>query len=313
MIKARTTFLTAVAIFLFVGLPASAKKAEPAHGPHEAYGARAEIVIKDIPYVEGVRGQKKLKLDVYSNPHEGLQPVVVMIHGGAWIKGDKSMDNKVYICKVLANNGYVVFTINYRLAPAHILKKQVEDAMAAVIWVKQHAEEYGGDPERVGVTGGSAGGHLGAMVAWASEDPYFIPTGNPAGDIDSDVLVAALYYPVIDLDETLKTNTRSATPLARPLLTGKSGKAYRQALKHLSPHNHVDPDIPPTMFMTGDADALDLYPQSVDYQRKLTELGVDSRLYTAPGKDHGFTWQYWEPESVESVVEMVEFFDGYLK
>jgi acetyl esterase/lipase len=111
----------------------------PAPGPHEAFGGRAEIVIKDVPYVADRPEDKQLRLDIYSNPHEGLWPVVVMIHGGGWIEGDKTMDNKVWICKCLANNGYVTFTINYRLMPRAKLKKQAEDCMAAVIWVKQHA------------------------------------------------------------------------------------------------------------------------------------------------------------------------------
>jgi acetyl esterase/lipase len=238
--------------------------------------------------------------------------VAVMIHGGGWIEGDKTMDNKVYICKVLANNGYVVFTINYRLLPEARVKKQVEDAMAAVIWVKEHAEEYGGDPERIGVMGGSAGGHIGALVAWASDDPWFEPTGYE-GALDSDVKVAALYYPVIDFHRTMKDVGKWAAPLGGLLFTGKAGKPYKKALQHLSPHNHVDADCPPTLFLTGDADEINLYPQSVEYTKKLKDLGIDSKLYTAPGKKHGFTWNYWEKESVESVEEIVEFFDKYLK
>jgi acetyl esterase/lipase len=297
----------------------AAKKPEPPHGPHEAYDAKAEIVIKDVPYVKGKEHNKKLQLDIYSNPHQGLQPVVVMIHGGAWFKGTKSYDNKVYICQVLANHGYVVFTINYRLAPANHLKTQAEDAMGAVIWVKRHAKEYGGDPTRVGVAGGSAGGHLGALVAWASDDPYFIPTGQAGSTLDSDVKAAALYYPVLDLDRTLRENVASLAhlkgllPLGRLLLVGSVGQRYQEALQHLSPSNHLKASDPPSLFMTGDADSLHLYPQSVEYQKKLQALGVDARLYTAPGKDHGFTWQYWEPETTASVQAMVKLFDQYLK
>lgn len=304
--------ILALALVLFLA-GFAAKKPEPAHGPHEAYDAKAEIVIKDVPYVQGRERNKKLQLDIYSNPHEGLWPVVVMIHGGAWFKGTKSYDNKVYICQVLANHGYVVFTINYRLAPAHHLKTQTEDAMGAVIWVKQHAREYGGDPTRVGVAGGSAGGHLGALVAWASDDPYFVPTGQAGSTIDSDVKAAALYYPVLDLDRTLRDNVKRLTPVAELVLVGHAGKKYRAALEHLSPSNHLKPGDPPSLFMTGDADSLHLYPQSVEYQKKLAALGVDARVYTAPGKDHGFTWQYWEPETTASVQAMVKLFDQYLK
>ena len=301
-----------LALGLALSAPAYAKKKPVPPGPHEAYDARAEIVVKDVPYVPGSKNPKH-RLDVYSNPHEGLWPAVVMIHGGGWIKGTKSYDNKVWICQVLANHGYVVFTIDYRLAPWTKLQGQAEDAMSAVIWVKEHAREYGGDPTRVGVTGGSAGGHLGALVAWASDDPYFVPTGRKGSDLDSDVRAAALFYPVLDLDQTLQENTKGFTPVARLLLVGKVGKSYRKALDHLSPSNELDASDPPTLFLTGDADELDLYPQSVAYAEKLKALGIDGRLYTAHGKMHGFTWQYWEPESTGAVAAAVKLFDQYLK
>ncbi len=302
--------LLVMSVLIFVSC--GVKKGDPP-APHEAYGGRAEIVEYDLPYVPSMSDNEALKLDVYSNPHEGSQPVAVMIHGGGWREGDKSMDNKVWICKVLANRGYVVFTLNYRLVPGVNMKQQVEDVMAGVIWVKEHAARYGGDPDRVGVIGGSAGGHLAALVAWASDDPYFNPTGALQSDYDSDVKVAGLYYPVIDLDRTFKDVGDGLSPLAGLYFTGKTGDDYREALIHLSPRNHVDANAVPAIFLTGDADELDLYPQSVKYSERLREMGVDSELYTAHGKKHGFTWNYWEPESVGSVDALVRFFDKHLK
>jgi len=237
---------------------------------------------------------------------------VVIIHGGGWVDGTKDNHNKVYNAKHLAANGYVVFSINYRLLPEARLKKQAEDCMAAVIWVKQHAKEYGGDPQRIGVLGGSAGGHLGALVAWASDDPWFTPTGDPQGH-DSDVLVAALYYPVIDLEATFHDMGGWLGDLALPWIVIRRGETYGQSIRHLSPKYHVDENAVPTIFLTGDADELKLYPQSVDYNAKLLALGVDSELYAAPGKLHAFTGQYWEPEARESAERIVVFFNKHLK
>jgi acetyl esterase/lipase len=291
----------------------AAKAPAPLPGTFEDYGARAEIIIKDLPYVKGMEKNPDLMLDVYSNPHQGLWPVVVMIHGGAWFKGSKEMENYSFLCMALAGRGYVVFNINHRLVPSVRIKSQAEDAMAAVIWVKEHAVEYGGDPERIGVAGGSSGGHLAALVAWASDDPYFTPTGEYSGPLDSDVAAAALYYPVLDLDRTLVENGSIFAPAARLVLVGKVGKKYKQALLHLSAKSHLDASSAPAIFLTGDADSLKLYPQSVEFQKRLEDLGVDSSLYTAPGKGHGFTSQYWEPETGESLRLMVEFFDRHLK
>jgi len=237
----------------------------------------------------------------------------VVIHGGAWFKGTKENHNKVYNSKHLAADGYVVFSINYRLMPEARLKKQAEDCMAAVIWVKEHAREYGGDPERVGVLGGSAGGHLGALVAWASDDPWFTPTGNPQSKYDSDVKVAGLYYPVLDLDRTFRDNAKWLGAAALPLIVGRRFESYHQSLEHLSPIYHIDSKAVPTIFLTGDADDLFLYPQSVEASQALRDVGVDSELFTAKGKLHAFTGQYWEPESVASAEAVTAFFNKYLK
>jgi acetyl esterase/lipase len=280
--------------------------------PMEDYGAKAEIVIKNVSYMPGHEKDEDFLLDIYSNPHEGLWPVVVVIHGGGWVNGTKENHNKVYNAKHLAADGYVVFNINYRLLPEARLKKQAEDCMAAVIWVKLHAKEYGGDPERVGVLGGSAGGHLGALVAWASDDPWFVPTGNPQGP-DSFVKVAALYYPVIDLELTFREQGKWLGPAALSLIVTRRFETYQESLHHLSPMYHVKANDPPTIFLTGDADELNLYPQSVQYSQALRDLGVDSEVYTAPGKKHAFTGQYWEPEAQESARRVTAFFDKYLK
>jgi len=302
--------IAAVAMALIFTACAAQKKPE---GPSQNYGnPKAELIVRDVPYVPSMPHDKKLRLDVYSNPHEGLQPVMVMIHGGAWVKGTKLYENKVWICKIVANNGYVVFSIDYRLVPEVSLKQQAEDAMAAVIWVKSHAREYGGDPERVGVMGGSAGGHLALLVAWASNDPYFHPTGYQ-GPLNSSVKVAAVYYPVVDVDETLRVNGKGLGPLAHLLFYRRVGQPYHEMDQHLSPIHHLNKDCVPTMFLTGDADELGLYPQSVAAVDKLKSLGVDAELYTAHGMKHGFTWNWWDPEAIGSTVALVKFVDKYLK
>lgn len=311
--RKKERILTAAVIIGALIFTAGCAAKKPATAPDfESLGASAQIIIKDVPYALPEKNDPRLMLDIYSNPHQGLWPVVVMIHGGAWIKGSKEMENYAFKAMFLASHGYVVFSINHRLAPQVRIKSQAEDAMAAVIWVKQHAREYGGDPDRIGVVGGSSGGHMAALIAWASDDPYFTPTGYD-GPLDSDVDVAALYYPVLDLDRTLKENGSVLAPLGRLVLVGKLGKAYQEELSHLSPKAHLDDAAVPTIFLTGDRDSLKLYPQSVEFQQALDARGVESVLYTARGKDHSFTTQYWEPESLESIELVVEFFDRHLK
>ena len=160
--------------------------------------------------------------------------------------------------------------------------------------------------------GGAAGGHLALLVAWASDDPYFHPTGY-TGPLNSSVKAAAVYYPVVDVDETLRVNGGKALgPLAHLLFYRRVGQPYHEMDQHLSPI-HLDKNCVPTLFLTGDADELGLYPQSVAAVDKLKSLGVDAELFTAHGKKHGFTWNWDEPESIDSTVALVKFFDKYLK
>lgn len=279
---------------------------------HEEVGGKAETIIRDVPYVSGQEDNPRLQLDIYSNPHDGMAPVVVLVHGGAWIMGDKTMDNKVFVSKMLASAGFVVFNANYRLAPRVKIAQQIEDVMAAVIWVKKHAEEYGGDAERIAIVGASAGGLLAAVAAWAYGDPFFKPTGCPDSGLDSRVKAAALYYPVIDLDRTLNEKMK-LVPFEKRYLTGASGRKYKELLKHISPVNHLKPGLPPTIILCGDDDNFNLYPQAVEYANKLRELGVTAELFTAPGKKHGFTWQYWEEESIASVKAVITFFNKHIQ
>lgn len=302
--------LVLLTILVCLPLIAASDRKEPPF-PMEDAGAKAEIVIRDVPYVPSMPDNPLLMLDVYSNPHEGLLPAIIYIHGGGWMEGDKGPGNN-FSCKYLANHGYVVFNINYRLLPETPIKNQVEDAMAAVIWVKEHAKEYGGDPGRVGVAGGSAGAHISALIAWASDDPYFTPTGNPDNGLDSDVKAAALFVPPINFDETLKANgTIFLLPLARLIFTKKVGGPYKKLVKHISPHNHIDEDCVPTIFFAGEEDELKLYPQSVEYHQELKELGIDTELFIAYGHGHG--WPWWSADGRESAELMTEFFDRYLK
>lgn len=269
-------------------------------------------LLTDVAYVAGSKDPGH-RLDVYSPPHDDLWPVVVVIHGGAWIKGNKEMPHYAALSAELARAGYVVFNINYRLYPPTTVKGQAEDCMAAVIWAKVHAREYGGDPERIAVVGGSAGGHLGALVAYASDDPWFTPTGGGAAGLDSNVDAAVLFFPPMDFDRTMRANGSVLGPLGGAIFTGKVGSGYREALKHLTPDNHIDGQAVPTIFITGDQDELKLYPQSVKSQKLLEAQGVTSILHTAPGQKHGFIQELDSLETTAAIKAMIEFLDGQLK
>lgn len=293
-------------------------KSEKAYGPIENYGARSDHQKLDVVYAPGEPDSDYLTLDVYWNDHEGLAPMVVNIHGGAWEIGDKSDVNSVFRSKYLANHGYVVFSVNYRMLPRYPIQTQVEDVMGAVIWAKQHAVDYGADPFRTGVIGGSAGGHLTAMVAWASDDDFFKPTGAADSKFDSDVLAAVPFYGVFDLEDTLSKFPSSretglkAAAFRYFTATGK-GPEQDEVFHHISPRYHVRAGLPPTLFVCGDADSLHLYPQSVEYEKILRAAGVETGLYTAIGADHGFDKNYGEDYSTGAMEATTAWLDRFLK
>ncbi|MFO8057361.1 MAG: alpha/beta hydrolase [bacterium] len=283
-------------------------------GPIKEYGARCDHEKRGISYAAGVPGEEACVLDVYWNDHEGLQPALVQIHGGAWLVGDKQGINSMFRSKYLANNGYVVFNVNYRMLPDYPIQTQVNDVMGAVVWVKEHAAEYGADPEKVGVLGGSAGGHLTAMVAWASDDSFFVPTGHADSEYDSDVQAAVPYYGVFDLEEMLTLKRDYLENFSLRFFTGmKNGPERDELVRHISPEYHVGPELPPTLFICGDRDDFGLYPQSVRFEKKLRDQGVETGLFTAKEAVHGFDNRYGENVSVESIRAALSWFDEHLK
>jgi acetyl esterase/lipase len=290
------------------------KKIYKGYGDMEKYGARCDNEILNIIYAPDEKDADELTLNIYYNDHEGLYPMIINIHGGGWLMGDKEALNTVYRSKYLADRGYVVFNVNYRMLWDYPIQTQIEDVMGAVIWAKEHAAEYGADPSKVGVIGGSAGGHLTAMVAWASDDPYFKPTGHTNSKYDSDVLAAVPFYAPLDLEKTLNLDKeRPISGVYKVFTDTKKGPAQDEVFKHISPKYHVSPDLPPTFFVCGDQDGFKVYPQAVEYENKLRENGVDTGLYTAIGESHAFDLKYGTDQTKQAMEKTVDWFDRYLK
>lgn len=234
--------------------------------------------IKDVAYdTHGWR--TTLDLVLPSGRPSGPMPILVHVHGGAWITGRKNQQAKPLI-RHLAQNGWLVADINYRLGPGHRLPVQVTDVLRAIAWVRAHAAEYGGDPARIAVTGGSAGGHLTAMAALAHDDPALKPGFE---DADCSVQAAVPLYGRFDMLDRARRSGRNHDALTRfaeaKFMPGPPGQAWHA----VSPIDRLRPDAPPMLVIHGSGDVLLPHEEGAAFARD-----VGARWVRLPGIEHAY-------------------------
>ncbi|HEX2854126.1 MAG TPA: alpha/beta hydrolase [Opitutaceae bacterium] len=246
----------------------------------------------DVEY--GKAGGESLRLDTYVPEGAGPFPAVILIHGGGWNAGDKSGGpSKGYMYPMhepLEKAGFAWFSINYRLAPTHRYPACIEDVETAIRWVKAHAAEYRIDPNRIAISGESAGGHLAALAVVRA---------------DASTRVAAVVPFYGNLDLTARRQPGSALPPNLVSLFGREtfDDEARKLLTDASPIAGVKPGLPPFLLVHGDADAKVPAFQSEAMAKRLREAGVPWELISVKGGDHGMrNWDAATPEYKEQVV-----------
>ncbi|MEU8900071.1 alpha/beta hydrolase [Nocardia sp. NPDC048505] len=220
---------------------------------------------------------------------ERPRPAVVWVHGGGWSQGDRGEAPNWH--RWLNDKGYAVFAIEYRLAPPPRWNQAPGDVKCAVGWVKQHAREYGVDPERVLLAGGSAGGNLALLSAYSDER---VPPSCPAGD--TSVRAVAAFYPPVDL--SLGYRDSGDPEYARRVLRdylGGTPEEYPERYAAASPLTYVRPGVPPTLLLHGTRDHVVAYRQSTVLADRLTEVAVQHELLPIPYGEHvfDFGWGDW--------------------
>ena len=257
--------------------------------------ASSEVEIqveKDIAYLGDDRAEKA---DLYLPlPHaDGGRPgAIVVIHGGGWVGGDKAAARERNIGPTLARHGYAAVRINYRLAPKGermaAWPGNLHDCKSAVRWLRENADQYGFDATRVGVIGGSAGGHLAAMLGAAGPDAGLEPEGWPA-EISSRVdAVVDLYGPTHVGLGPLGPDSDPAT----------------------SPITYLDAGDPPFLVIHGTADTTVSVDRSKEFAEALASAGVKHELVIVEGAPHSF---HLEPKQQDLRPIVLEFFDTHLR
>ena len=240
--------------------------------------------------VFGKAGGRVLKLDVYEPtapaPPGERRPVIVQIHGGGWVFGDKR-EQGIPLLNHLAANGWVGFNVNYRLSPFATWPDHLIDCKQAIAYIREHADEYGIDPSFIAVTGGSAGGHLASMVALTGDDLSLQPGFEEA---DTSVQAGVPFYGVYDLTDRLGAwMPDTVTQFIEPWIMKKFLADEPEAFAAASPVDRVHAGAPPMVVIPGSRDTL----APVEYARMLVERlkGVSNEpvLYAEMvGAQHAF-------------------------
>jgi acetyl esterase/lipase len=239
----------------------------------------------DVSY--GPAGSRNL-LDVYRHrDHPQGAPVLLQVHGGGWVIGDKDTQG-IPLMQHMAARGWVCVAMNYRLSPRSKFPDHLVDVKRALAWVREHAGEYDADPSFVAVTGGSAGGHLAALMALTPNEPEYQPGFEGA---DTSVQAAVPFYGVYDF--AAESGTRSALQrrdqfLNKYVMQADATSAAQEYAK-ASPLLRIGPDAPPFFVVHGAHDTLVPVVEAREFAERLQETSKQPVAYAElPGTQHAF-------------------------
>jgi len=225
--------------------------------------------------VFGTGGGRELRCDIYEPPpavKNGLG--ILLLHGGGWSSGDRSQLRGYGV--LLGRRGYTCIASEYRLTGEALWPAQIEDVNCAVRWVRANAAELGIDPDRLVVSGNSAGGHL-SLLAGARMDPAFEGSGGNAG-VSSAVSAVISFYPPTGLDK------RDWGGM--PALFGKGASV--ETMRAASPLTYANANFPPTLLIHGNKDEVVPEAEATNMYEALNKAGVPVELHMFAGQPHGF-------------------------
>ena len=259
--------------------------------------------------VYGQRHGHALTIDVVRPANPNGLGVALMVSGG-WKSGAGSF--RPWMMAPLLRSGYTVFAVFHISQPEATVMEITEDVNRAVRYVRHNARQYGVDPERLGVTGGSAGGHLSLMLATRG-GPGPADASDPIDRESSAVQAVAIFYPVTDL-LNLGTSTENLHDGGPPksFVNSFGPNATNPAVwkvigRELSPIFYVNSNLPPTLIYHGDADTLVPLDQSERFQAEARKLGRTVEVVVHHGGQHGWVTMVWDTR------QLAKWFDRYLR
>ncbi len=229
--------------------------------------------------VFGTGGGRELKCNVYRPPQQAPEaPAVLLVHGGGWVNGDRSQLHGYGI--LLGRAGCLCVASEYRLAGEAKWPAQIEDVKSAIRWLRANAGTLGIDPQKIAISGNSAGGHLALIAAGAPNIPEFEGSGGHAGVSSEVAAVIAFYAPTMLAAPGLPLN---------PEIQFLFGDRFsEEVVRRASPVEYVRRDFPPTLLMHGNRDELVPQEASLRMYRALCDAGAPVELHIYNGAPHAF-------------------------
>lgn len=263
-------------------------------------------MFKDLNYAESSNSRQCLDLMLPESPASKKLPVVVFIHGGSWMDGQKSSGTGRLLSYVSDGNCAGV-TINYRLTGEAIWPAQIHDCKAAIRWLKAHAQEYGLDADRVMVWGVSAGGHLALLMGMTHPEDGLEGDIGPHLDQSSRVCAAIDFFGLYDLLDTQEsTFDHGAVDSPRSRLLGKPLFEAKELAQAASPKAYVSAGDAPCLIVHGTKDPRVTFSHAVKLEEALEKVKVPAYLLRMEGAGHGFE------VTPELEAEMQKFLNVYL-
>ncbi|MGD9704673.1 MAG: alpha/beta hydrolase fold domain-containing protein [Acidimicrobiia bacterium] len=258
--------------------------------------------LPDVSNIEYASQSDAQRLDLYLPPDaEPPLPLLVFIHGGAWMAGDKRNEYAAGVVPLFVGEGYAVASVNYRLSDEAVFPAQLLDVKAAIRWLRANAPTYGIDPNRIAAAGESAGAHLAALLGTTTGVPNYDDPGLGNAGVSSAVSAVVDWYGPVDLiaaDAQLAANPACAGALrpadepdpASTQLLGAPPADVPELAAAANPITYLIPDrvVPPFLIEHGDVDCVVPYQGSVALHEEIEALFGPGRsqLVIVPGSGH---------------------------
>jgi acetyl esterase/lipase len=227
-------------------------------------------------------------------PRDGKAPVLLQVPGGAWAIGMRR-PQAYPLLSHMADRGWVCVSIDYRVSPKNTWPDHIVDVKRALAWIKENIADYGGDPDFVAITGGSAGGHLCSLAALTPDDPQWQPGFE---DADTSVVAAVPIYGRYDWVSTKGDGRKEFIAFLQKFVVKKPFAERRRVYEDASSTKRIRPDAPPFFILHGQDDSIIPVREGREFAEALRDVSTSTVAYAEiPHAQHAFDFYYGSPRA----------------